>query len=304
MRDKSKKEGIDHKPPSNLSSDGVDAWYMMQRHREQELRKRRKEAAEILRGYRAPYQDDQSVEWGTSPTYRRSRASFGDANLSESLTDPASPAHGWRRQSAMPRMEHGWDEREELDEGRFDDDNNPRHRLSSERTDFLRDQPTYPNEQYDRSVFTGAHDMYDDDPNFFSPAAVNNNSDARNIDTIPSETRLRDAEEKKRNASMGASGKEAEPQLPETIWRDFISPGKYQTALVFTLLQTFEDFLTWCLFVKLDRTWRQVPPRGWKVPLVCFVCMPWITQSTYRPSFERIGGYYICYHRTPYLASY
>ena len=248
MRDKSKKEGIDHKPPSNLSADGVDAWYMMQRHREQELRQRRKEAAEILRGYRAPYQhDDHSVEWGTSPTYnnRRSRASFGDANLSESLTDPASPA--FRRQSAMPRMmEHDWDQREDSEGGeeRFDHSHNhhTRRQFPSERTDFLREQPkTYSNEQYDRTVFTGSYDVFgEDDPNnFFSPDQSGGYSfntpslaNARKIDTTPSQNRLRDAEEKKRRSSSGDAGggnnNEAEPQLPETVWRDFISPGKFK----------------------------------------------------------------------------
>lgn len=52
MRDKSHQRDITHKPPSNISADGMDSWYMQQRKREQELRKRRKEAEELLRGYR------------------------------------------------------------------------------------------------------------------------------------------------------------------------------------------------------------------------------------------------------------
>lgn len=46
------KEGISHKPPSNLSADGMDAWYLQQKQRELELRKRRQEAEALLRGYR------------------------------------------------------------------------------------------------------------------------------------------------------------------------------------------------------------------------------------------------------------
>ena len=57
MRDKSK---IPHatakkQPPSDLSGAGVDAWYMQQKLREKELRRRRKEAEALLRGYRATY---------------------------------------------------------------------------------------------------------------------------------------------------------------------------------------------------------------------------------------------------------
>ena len=50
MRDKSRKEEWDHKPPANLTADGMDARYMMQRKREQEMRLRRQEAEKILRG--------------------------------------------------------------------------------------------------------------------------------------------------------------------------------------------------------------------------------------------------------------
>jgi hypothetical protein len=44
--------GISHKPPSNLSADGMDAWYLQQKQRELEMRKRRQEAEALLRGYR------------------------------------------------------------------------------------------------------------------------------------------------------------------------------------------------------------------------------------------------------------
>ena len=87
MREKPKKGEIEHQAPATLPTDGVDAWYMMQRQREKELRKRRQEAEQILRGYRAPYQNAGDV---SSPRYQRGRASFGGTH-SDSLTDPASP---------------------------------------------------------------------------------------------------------------------------------------------------------------------------------------------------------------------
>lgn len=52
MRDKQHHREVLHKPPSNLSSDGMDAWYLLQRQKERELKARRKEAEDILRGYR------------------------------------------------------------------------------------------------------------------------------------------------------------------------------------------------------------------------------------------------------------
>jgi putative glutathione S-transferase len=53
MRDKSHQREYLHQPPSNISSSaGMDAWYLQQRQREKEMRQRRIEAEEILRGYR------------------------------------------------------------------------------------------------------------------------------------------------------------------------------------------------------------------------------------------------------------
>ena len=52
MRDKQHQREFSHKPPSNLSADGMDAWYLLQRQKERELKERRKEAEAILRGYR------------------------------------------------------------------------------------------------------------------------------------------------------------------------------------------------------------------------------------------------------------
>jgi len=52
MRDKNKSGGSKTRPPAHISSDGYDAWYMQQKAREREIRKRRKEAEAILHGYR------------------------------------------------------------------------------------------------------------------------------------------------------------------------------------------------------------------------------------------------------------
>lgn len=52
MRDKSQAREFSHKPPSNITADGMDAWFYQQKQREKELRERRREAEELLRGYR------------------------------------------------------------------------------------------------------------------------------------------------------------------------------------------------------------------------------------------------------------
>lgn len=51
MRDKQhQRESVG--APAGLTNDGMNAWYLQQRQREKELRQRRREAAELLRGYR------------------------------------------------------------------------------------------------------------------------------------------------------------------------------------------------------------------------------------------------------------
>lgn len=53
MRDKShQRDANNHKPPSNITAEGMDAWYAQQKQREKELRQRRQEAEALLRGYR------------------------------------------------------------------------------------------------------------------------------------------------------------------------------------------------------------------------------------------------------------
>jgi hypothetical protein len=177
MRDKSKKEGWEHKPPSNLTSDGVDTWHMMQRHREQEMRRRRQEAEQHLRGYRAPYQtDDAGADFGLwSPRgQRRGRASFGDFDqrrgrasfgdmLSESLIDP-SIVHEKRRQSTMPRLQHNWAEEISADENREKLERNP---LGPERTEFLNERQHYDGTKYvkpdDLSAYSNGRALIRDD---------------------------------------------------------------------------------------------------------------------------------------------
>ena len=290
MRDKQRQSsGFEHKPPATVSADGVDAWYMIQRHREQEMRKRRLEAAELLKGYRMPYQSDGTDRSGFggsfsprfggafSPTYRRGRASFGDA-MSESLVDPAnSPTGEKRRQSSMPRLQHNWGNDDATAQDPFEV--HQRSKFPAERTDFLRMRNEYHGDQFtipdDRNNYEEGRALFLDEypPDMFSPSGLFSReqppksygedapdyADAADfIDTSASQQRLRFAEEKKtddpnqmshESRSRGlnqepsrfsmedpsiASKVTAEGEIavddalpvPETVWRDFISPGK------------------------------------------------------------------------------
>jgi hypothetical protein len=281
MRDKSKKDGIEHRPASNLPADGVDAWYMMQRHRELELRRRRQEAEALLRGYRANA-EEIITDFGAnfSPTAKnRGRSSFGDpyricrtslgGTLSESLSDPASPVNA-RRQSSMARLEHNWadDESRNPAEEYGVMTNNERTPFPLTRTDFLRNRHLYSGEHYDKSSFgEGGQALYYTEgeyPEQFPMSSREerdyvpryNNKKASYIDTSESQSRLRDAdgentrmfdpsmdfdfagEKRMFDPSMDLQDPaktEAPPNhfsdeamnVPETIWRDFVSSGKY-----------------------------------------------------------------------------
>lgn len=73
MRDKQHHREVLHKPPTNLSADGMDAWYLQQRQRERELKQRRKEAEAILRGYRGT----------VNPYITPTNADVSEANMTE-----------------------------------------------------------------------------------------------------------------------------------------------------------------------------------------------------------------------------
>jgi hypothetical protein len=295
MRDKQRQSsGFEHKPPVTVSADGVDAWYMIQRHREQEMRKRRLEAAELLKGYRMPYQSegtDRSGFGGSfsprfgmpfSPSYRRGRSSFGDA-MSETLTDPSnSPTGEKRRQSSMPRLQHNWGSEDVSAQDPFQV--HQRSKFPAERTDFLRMRNEYHGDQFtipdDRNNYEEGRALFLDEfpEDLFTPSGLFRGEQrdwksggshvaetADCIDTTASQQRLRFAEEKKtddpnqmshdsrsrqlsqdprrsgmedqllesKKTTEGEADVEVDveavddaPPVPETVWRDFISPSK------------------------------------------------------------------------------
>lgn len=187
MRDKAHRRDITHQPPSNLTADGMDAWFLQQRQRERELRQRRKEAEELLRGYRAT-----AVDTGYHPVYREGRYSLGTPSSagmmmpSESLHDPEK----------MNLAED--DDFDKEGEGKYDDGDAPRSG---------RRPPATPSREEKKSddfaALTRCHPSQED--RIITPQVTASRST---------------------DAAAAGTAKELE-QRPETIWRDFVSaePG-------------------------------------------------------------------------------
>ena len=103
MRDKSKMSQIvPKKPPADLSGAGVDAWYMQQKKREKELRKRRQEAEALLRGYRATYDAKGTLHGGDDECHASAlpvgrhmfgAMGLGRATVRETMEDPDSDVY-------------------------------------------------------------------------------------------------------------------------------------------------------------------------------------------------------------------
>ena len=135
-----------------VTSNSVDynSFLMTQRKRQKELKLRRKEAEQLLHGFRGSYGES----FGTwSPRKNKNgRSSFGYSTTSDSLMDPDHSSS--RRQSSMPRLENPnyWDDDEE---GRDDNDQFgervPPSPLGSHRKDFLYDSRHYDGTEYPRT---------------------------------------------------------------------------------------------------------------------------------------------------------
>jgi putative glutathione S-transferase len=234
----------------------------MQRRRDQELRLRRREAEQLLHGFRGYYDGDSFGAW--SPRRKpRERASFGYA-LNDSLHDPADDPS--RRQSSMARLQNNWAidmDGDGAEEG-FRFEPNP---LDPNRMSFLSERQHYDGTQYPRTsqdmeVSNGVALFSDETGNILEQRDVGTTPYRRRyigagIDTTASEERLRQA------ASMGSfdgsrtgvnvvhlqpmrlsveemtlnevreappaehyrhdEGQQAVEVVPESVWRDFIS---------------------------------------------------------------------------------
>jgi putative glutathione S-transferase len=131
MRDKQHLRENLHKPPSNLSSDGMDAWYMLQRQKERELKARRKEAEMILRGYRGS---------GSNSYFTPTNADLSESTMTESET-----VFNYDAVVETPRMAQ-FDEKKEEEE-------------LAEKADFLDEEKKDESAFVSRSLNSGRNSM-------------------------------------------------------------------------------------------------------------------------------------------------
>lgn len=201
MRKAQKDGSISHQPPSNLSADGMDAWYLQQKQREMELRERRREAEAMLRGYRMS---------ATGIPRSASMRGFGSpmSAVSESLDDPDS--HSVYNNSAPSRRHtiHGGGTRRGLNVQYGDGDSNPSN--------------------YNLKTPVSGVSF----ANAFEEAAAREEEEKKNEHEPKSSFKGRNAGETPFPIDEKHGG---EALLPETIWRDFITSGTFCAPTTFAL---------------------------------------------------------------------
>jgi len=261
MREKTHEREFSHQPPSNLNSAGMDAWFLQQKQREQELRERRREAEALLRGYRG------------------GRESLGPtARGRESLASTAPAAGGWERSPVPSNDSNGSDAHSQ--------------KINVDTTGFPAANNNVPSL---RSTTSGASDSLDDPRSFFkTPPAeikeapfIEEKKSAELRDALP---HIHSGEDGSTfgappngNATTATNNSE-----PPTVWLDFISsepgakfppaagryhlylsfacPGSHR-ALIVRALKGLEDVIS---VTYVHPTWRLTNPddptdkhRGW-----------------------------------------
>lgn len=284
MRDESRrKEGFDQRGANHVTTDGMDAWFMMQRNQEKEMRLRRQEAEQLLRGYRGQYfSGEESPAWSPR-SHRKSRSSFGLA-ISEILVDPATEK---RRQTTMPRIEHNFDDPLQPTKLHQDPKSlDPEHVQLFENSG--REQGTMGYDYNGRSIFRENNESREPAPTFDSTRVIDSTYSHGGMSHVSGHKSVFSTESRDREDYARTSFPAEQPDVPETIWREFISPGKH----ILCLMKCRDGlrrhvFLSFSCFV--FRTGSKVSTRSWAVSFICLLCLPWIPQSSDRASVERIG---------------
>lgn len=167
MKEKSKRHSLDPsqntptRPAAFLLADGVDSWFMQQRYRDKELRRRRQEAAQLLHGYKGYYPEKESdLDFGHwSP--RNSVTPRGRSSFGEGWSEKKSENDKYRRQTSFARLEtHDFDKDED---SRDDFLPNP---LAPNRTEFLNESHAYDGTKYpkpaDRHAYNDGHTLFNE----------------------------------------------------------------------------------------------------------------------------------------------
>jgi len=216
--------GISHKPPSNLSADGMDAWYLQQKQREQELRQRRKEAEEMLRGYRM---SATGMIMGRSGTMR----CFGSpmSAVSETLDDPDCLSV-----YDSNNNNHGPSRRHTIHAG-------DRHFQRGLESEFENEKSSSNNNNYNQQP-----QQYKLETPVNNVSFANAFEEAQAVEEKKSEHEpgsvYRSRHSTAEGRPLGETPLPIDEQhagrgvLPETIWRDFISSGTYRRIFLFCMV--------------------------------------------------------------------
>lgn len=210
------------RPPSRFFSPdgGVDGWFMQQRRMDKELKKRRQEAAQLLHGYKGYYNEKDFDLDGWSPRGSSTgRSSFGESasDTKLSMKDPN------RRQTSFARLEtrdFDVEEREDV----------TTHRLAPDRTEFLNERRSYDGTGYTKPLDGQAFEEGRTNFNEERDGSTMHTSKQQSKSNMAERLQMRFAEA---NATIESETNglsvdtEDAPEIPETVWRDFISdePG-------------------------------------------------------------------------------
>eukprot|EP00980_Cylindrotheca_fusiformis_P028576 scaffold22612_cov138-Cylindrotheca_fusiformis.AAC.10 len=180
MKDKSKRHSVDPsqntptRPTAFLLADGVDSWFMQQRYRDKELRRRRQEAAQLLHGYKGYYPEkDGENDFGHwSP--RNSLTPRGRASFGEVWSDKKTEHDKNRRQTSFARLETSGG-----NEGESRDDFLP-HPLGPDRSQFLNERSLYDGTKYPKPADRHA---YSEGVTMFTEQSIDETQETREIGT-------------------------------------------------------------------------------------------------------------------------
>lgn len=234
MRDKQKAAEAVGKPPAHLSVDGMNAWHYQQREREKELRKRRQEAEQLLRGYRMTMSHDKAH------ASKPSRDSYGyspgrGGKLFENEKDTISETN--------ENIGYGHDNHVR-EVGRLSIDERPYHlsgqsrnerevgRLGIDERAWRPSDPFAPTDQHEIGGRLSGNASASDESDPFASAGSNKTDGSGFIVETPSnEEKKSDDDKEKEMLHSSTKGKKgptpARALLPdETEWRDFVSSGE------------------------------------------------------------------------------